>query len=457
MQLLLTVSLLSIFLLVKAQGDPFDFGSDWSQGEDLEMYDDDHHDRNNSQGYEEEDGEYRRPGPLGRNRSEEPQEDVEFRHRSQQNDSEGGLEPRRHNSRRHGSHYNEEEFCPHIPSECELQSTKVDLCMIDPQRNETMHFLSFGGVTANDGESWYCDETGTLKIDSSPFHSWVPPSDPEFLDHMKYIMVSNDHYDIPGIGQLSVEYKAKVHVKGIEEQPFPPEMLAESNDVRLGNACLSTVSLETGFIIGFLVTNDRIYAHYQRLTVAQEYVNQYAAFCMVIPLAERCKDDCNSLRVVFDGRIKQVSFLVDGVRKYWIDHLGFIQDRRLVVLDQGGEEELMWPKNIQLLFGSATLLDYYPVATNPACRNPYEADAVCGFSPVHIALVRTGDDALSLYDPYSYGTQPANYYDPMGEKECKHIWGQGCNIDIKSIKVDHLVCLPTEILDMKKNQNYFAL
>lgn len=440
MQILLAVSLISIFLLVKAQGDPFDFGSDWSDNDQVGMSGSDRED--SGRDYQESDHEYERPLP---NRHRTAQADDIRDNKEDVRDNSFEPRERSRSRRRRSSSHHHQDSC----AGCHLERSAVDLCMIDPSRNETVSYFSFGGVTGDDGESWYCEETGSYMIDSTPFRSWVPPSNPSFLDHIKYILVSDESYDIPPLGIQSFEFKATVNVKGLSRQSFPPEMLAESNDPRLGAGCFSTIDVQNGFIIGFMVTNDRIYAHYERLTFARQFVNGYAAFAMLIPLAERCKDDCNRMRVTFDGRIQQVSFFVDGVRKYWIDHLGFIPDRRLVVLDEGGEQECAWPRSVQYLFGTATLLNFYPVATNPACRNPYEDDSVCGFAPVHIALVRTGDEDAPAYDPYSYGTQPAQYYDPSGEQECKHIWGQGVNINLDALKLDTLQCLLDSPIDGK--------
>lgn len=324
---------------------------------------------------------------------------------------------------------------------CRQHCENIVLPLIEPNLGMTMDYFEYDGVVSDDGQGYYCSDSGVYKIRSSPFESWSPPAKNEFLDHMKYNLIGLQFYEIPDSGSLSIEYKVQVQVTGLHEQPFPEDAIADSNDVRLANAGFWAIDLDTGLQLGFLVTNDHIYGYYQRLPTARDRLGDYAAFAMIIPLAERCNEDVNRLQLIFEGRGKRALFLVDDVEKYHVNYLGFVQDPRLLVLDQSGVPELVWPRAVQLLFGTNTMLDFYPAATNPACRNPYEDIEVCGLPHHLVALVRTANrSAVPMYDPSSGGAIPASYIDSNGRQECEHIWGQGCDIDIHSIKVTTVNC-----------------
>jgi len=325
---------------------------------------------------------------------------------------------------------------------CTCDGDRLKLYLIDPQDNMIMRYMLFANVTGNDGYSYYSGCDKAYKIESSPFSSWMPPSQLFFLDHIKYFLISVDPYVVPEIGLLSIEYKARAKVNGLHKTPFPQEVLAEDNDVRLASGFAGMIDPMTGLSIGFLLTNDRIYIQYGRLPIARPLLGNYAAFVMIIPLAERCPEQYNNMRMVFDSQSKEIAFLIDGEELYRIQNVGYIQDRRLLVSDAGGEKTLVWPQTLQLLFGSTTALDFYPAATNPACRNPYADSSTCGFPPVSIGLVNTSSaNAPPLYNPGTVEQTPAMYYDPEGVMGCHHVWGQGVDMDVKAIKVGRYECL----------------
>lgn len=328
-----------------------------------------------------------------------------------------------------------------LPPVCRTRCDSIDLCDVDPEYGMVMDFLTVGDFRADDGELCH-EEDGSIVIDSKPFTTWTEPNPNSYLDHFKYVLLSQKDYEVPLGGSLEVEFKAKAKVCGLENAPFPPQIVVD-NDYRLGNGDLCVVDFENGLIFGFLLTNDRIYARYQRFAFPESATAPNTAlFTYVVPVGERTEDKVSRMKVLLDGDQRQVTYFVDGVDVFHISRPAVrLNDKRLEVSDFGGlNDDVQFPSAVKIIIGTSTLLDYYPAPKNVECSRPDVPNGQCGLPELAIGLVRTGEVGLLPEALNPESGLLANYYDPEGTCGDKHIWGQGVQLRIDSIKIAKKVC-----------------
>ena len=187
---------------------------------------------------------------------------------------------------------------------------------------------------------------------------------PGGLDHVKFLAYANNFASSgqPGFdavpGQvLTFETWMGGRSFGTEFAPF--DVPNTDDDLRLGAVAMNAIDLETFMVFDFFLTNEQIYAFYERLPFGRPFLGNYAAFSYQIPVASRRPGDVHRLRISYDRDAGVVSWFVGGTEVFRIDQVGKRIDPQFLTIDHGGEEPVdslvlnqLWPG-----MGMFTLLD----------------------------------------------------------------------------------------------------
>lgn len=240
---------------------------------------------------------------------------------------------------------------------------------------------------------------------------------PGGLDHAKWLVYMN-HFSsngYPGFdaveGQrLACEATIGGRTYGTEDHPFPRNLVDDPNDdLRLAAFALNTVDFETFMVFDFFITNETIYAFYERLPFGQTPDNYYASFSHQIPVAKRNPNQKHKLKIEYDRAEGTVRWYVNNKVVFKVDRLGFLLDRKYLTLDHGGVQQPVVMNQLNCGMGHFTLLDAY--------------------RPTDVGLVKLGD-VVGYYDPDVGEPVPEQFYDEESELE-NRLWGQGAKITVK--------------------------
>jgi hypothetical protein len=274
------------------------------------------------------------------------------------------------------------------------------------------------------------------KLTSAPFTNWVYPSPVRELDNYKYWILNRQPAAIPPNGQVRFEWEASVQTSHTDQSPFPAAVLQGEDDLRLAAGVFGLFDDVRGNAYSFALTNDRVYALYQRLPFNRTVSDNYAAFTYAVPVAERTPADFHRMAIIVKACCPAVSWLLEGKQVFRVKAPGFrLTDKRLTpIIDNGGVEGDSTVSAIKYGLGTMTFVNAYPAAAS--CRKR------CGFPPIREALVDTGSgDAYTVeYNPVTGAPTLATYWDPQGTSQYSHVWGQGVTIRITHLKVTKEPC-----------------
>lgn len=264
-------------------------------------------------------------------------------------------------------------------------------------------------------------------------------------DHFKYYIYADQSVAIPERGKTEFEFVARVTTngRGCNSFPFPPDVVRSTNDVRLASGGFSAFDPITGMNFAFHLTNDMVYAVYERnvtATRSQCMGGQFAAvngFSYFIPVKTRKPTMVHSMKIVVDSDRKSVSWVLDKKEVLDVCQVGFRlkKQRCYMVNDLGGHDFVTFPRRLRYGFGSFTFLDYYP-----ACQPDGTANSTCNFPCKREGLVRTAINyALPQYNPILGEPNLAHFYDNLSNRRSR-LWGQGSETMLHRIKVSQQQC-----------------
>lgn len=234
-----------------------------------------------------------------------------------------------------------------------------------------------GGVTSGpDG----------LQINSTPFVF----TDVTGLDHIKYL-VSTDSFTAPDVGEIKYETKLASQQTGLEGLPdilkdVTPGSVGGVNNVnadcRLAAGAMVTIDPETLMAFDFFVTNEDIYALYERLPFLRTEWGgpgpNYTAFTHVVPVGKRNTsdplNDFTVLAIAYNKAKGYVTWSINGEIVFKVNRIGLPIGRQYRILEETtpGEQmdptKVITPQSLQFGFGTFSLMD----ATNP--QNPGQRD-----------------------------------------------------------------------------------
>jgi hypothetical protein len=186
------------------------------------------------------------------------------------------------------------------------------------------------------------------------------------------------------------------------------------DDIRLASCAISSADFTTNIIAAFLLSNEGIYAFYERMPFARTPQNFYGAFSQAKRVGDRKSTDINQLSIEYNKKTRSLSWCVGEQKVLHVSLIGFKStDSHIVTLsDLGGQETLVEPESFRFGFGCFTFLD----------MNDYH-------NPTGEGLVKLGDGILTEY------INPSSFWDDNSEPE-NRLWGQGSVLQVDSIKVD---------------------
>ncbi|MGR4881625.1 DUF6081 family protein [Streptomyces sp. LARHCF249] len=238
-------------------------------------------------------------------------------------------------------------------------------------------------------------------------------------DHLKWYAVAN-HKASTGVtgfdavpGQtLTCETRMAARTFGTEHHPFGAAVADPGTDLRLGAGALSVIDFETNVVFDFFVTNERVYAFYERLPKPGA---SYAAFSYALPVATRRPGQEHDLAISFDKSAGKAVWRLDGREVLSIDRVGRLPaDRGHLILDHGGTQETVSPRQLSCGIGTFTLLD---------------AEGADGRG-----LVRLSDRPDYYFDPDLGAPHEQGFLDDAGSP-ANRLWGQGVQLQVGRVGV----------------------
>lgn len=189
---------------------------------------------------------------------------------------------------------------------------------------------------------------------------------PGTLDHVKWLAFTNHQastgfngFDaVPG-EVLTCESWMSGRAHGTAGHPFGAAVTNPDDDMRLASVGMPLLDEETSTIFDFFMSNERVYVVYERLPFSRQQLGNYAAFVYQIPVADRCPDDRHHFKICYDRSAGVVWWLLDGKEVYRVDRLGYrLESREHLLVDHGGEETLVEPRQLNCGMGMFASLDY---------------------------------------------------------------------------------------------------
>lgn len=246
---------------------------------------------------------------------------------------------------------------------------------------------------------------------------------PGGLDHVKWLAYANHSASsgYPGFdavpGQvLSCEGWISGRTYGTQFQPFGSGVENANDDLRLAAFAQNQIDFETFMVFDFFVTNETVYAFYERLPFGRgpQLGENYAAFSFQIPVARRGINDTSHLKLSYDRAAGTVRWYVNSREVFKVDRIGYRIDRKYLTLDHGGVESVVSPRQLDCGMGTFTLLDAY--------------------RPTDIGLVKIGDGAIRYFNP-DYGAPVLSPFVDPESKASNRLFGQGALLREKRVVV----------------------
>jgi hypothetical protein len=245
---------------------------------------------------------------------------------------------------------------------------------------------------------------------------------PGILDHIKWFAFPNSTASTgyPGFdavpGQvLSCHSWMSVRTYGTEGHPFGGAVADPDRDLRLASGILNAGDPETSMIFDFFVTNEQVYAFYERLPERRAELGNYAAFSYAVPVAERSPSQRHHFEIAYDRAAGVVRWLLDGDEVFRVDRVGErLASRQHLVLDHGGTEQQVAPRQLRCGLGLLSLLD--------------------GELPGQPALVRLSSAPSFYFDPTVGEPAPQTFGDDEST-ESNRLFGQGAGLSVSRFVV----------------------
>jgi hypothetical protein len=241
------------------------------------------------------------------------------------------------------------------------------------------------------------------------------------FDRVKWLAVMN-HFSSAGFlgfdaeagKELVCEARMSGQVFGAEGHPFGAAVTDPAADPRLGTVVASAFDPETYLIFNFLLTNEVLYAFYERAPFLRTPTDDYAAFLYAVPVLPRDPADVHDLQIAYDRARGRVRWLVDGVEVFRVNTLGARIDRRFMLVDRGGANEIVAPRQLDCALGTFTFLD--------------------GYGPLDEGLVQLDAPGEPYFHPLSGEPRTLDFLDPSSAPESR-LFGQGATLKVHRVVV----------------------
>ena len=187
-----------------------------------------------------------------------------------------------------------------------MPHTETNFTFRQPQDLSQINFFSFGNFIGNNaGTLRTRSGDDCLSVIANPF-MFDRASGGGVLDHVKTLLLS----DPQSVGANDI-YEARTRLGGRIIQPSRlPSFVCDKNDPRLGSIAMVVISSDF-LVLDFIITNDKIYALYERLPFG--WANgPYSAFTSVHFLKRRRPKDIHDLKITVNRKTRKVTWSADG-------------------------------------------------------------------------------------------------------------------------------------------------
>ena len=291
--------------------------------------------------------------------------------------------------------------------------------------------------TRNDGiESW--DDKGLRVISKGTNSSTGNPaftstvvseSDPRSVglpggvDHVKWLVYAN-HLSSRGYPGFAPNAQGKVGCEawiggrkyGRRGHTVWRAGGSASVDLRFVAFGMNTINVETFIVFDFFMTNEGIYAFYERLQFARgSALGNYAAFSYAKLVAPNHPGELHKLSIVYDKPTNTVRWSVDNQVVQTVSRLGLLIDRSNMIIDHGGTPTEVSLNQLNCGMGTFTLLDAGRVGGGTA-----------------LAKISTAPDFY--YQPAVGAPSPQTFVD-NSSADGSRLFGQGAELLVEKYKV----------------------
>ena len=144
-------------------------------------------------------------------------------------------------------------------------------------------------------------------------------------------------------------------------------------------------------------------------------MGDYASFAHTVPLVARKPGDSHDFGIAYDRAAGVVRWLIDGEEHFRVDRIGHRLDRSTATLDEGGEETLVRPRQLNTGLGLLTLLD--------------------ASWPTDKGLVRLSARKHTTYYRPSVGAPQEQTFADEDSTDAGRLFGQGAAVRLGSYRV----------------------
>lgn len=236
-----------------------------------------------------------------------------------------------------------------------------------------------GGLfAANDAAGGVTAGYQSLTINSTPFRY----TDPTGLDHVKYLVFQRRPYNAPKKG-AEIIYEGVISVQQTGLSVIPQVLQSTSggitgvnnvnSDIRLASAAINCLDPETLMVFDFLVSNEDIYAFYERLPFNRTEWGgsgpNYIGFSHAIPVAKRDSADPGNdfvkLAIAYNYKGNYIRWIINDVEVFKVNRIGYPLERKYRILEHNNVGQissparLIRPTQLQYGFGTLSLMDMY--------------------------------------------------------------------------------------------------
>jgi hypothetical protein len=235
------------------------------------------------------------------------------------------------------------------------------------------------------------------------------------LDHLKWLVYA-DHaassgfpgFDAVDGHELRFEAVVGGRTHGTAGHPFGAAVRNPFGDPRLASVAMVAADFETSLVLDFVLTNTRLFALYERFPAARTPERPYAAFTYAVPVGTRHTRQEHDLAIAYDRGAGVVRWLLNGREVFRIDRLGHRIGRAHMLLDHGGIEESVTPRQLAPGMGMFSMLD--------------------GVRPDGYGLVRLSNLPDFYFDPHREA--PPRFVDEASRPESR-LFGQGAELRVR--------------------------
>lgn len=247
---------------------------------------------------------------------------------------------------------------------------------------------------------------------------------PGGVDHVKWLVYSTNvsskgypGFDATTSRQVGCEAWVGGNTYGTSGHPFGNAVSNPGDDLRLASFALNSIDVETFMVFDFFMTNEGIYAFYERLPFGRgEALGNYAAFSFAKRVADNCPGELHKLGISYDKASNTVRWEVDGREVQRVSRVGLPIDRSNMVLDHGGTPTEVSLNQLNCGMGLFTLLD-----ANTLHRG--------GLAKLSVA-------PGFYYNPAQGQPAPETFVD-QNSVDGSRLFGQGAEISVKKYNITH--------------------